>query len=224
MMPSLKDEIDKVFDLLDHWRNLPDYQLERRADIYFAIYLNKILEGSLGCQVVKVIPEFPVWKGTINPEIKSNHSLKIDYMVICKDKTLFVELKTDDLSRRTEQDENLKKAQEVNIKNLIDGLLQINQNTKSNKKYLNLLNEFKEIAWLKEENEVWENSSQDTDIEIIYIQPTIKEKNKEEDKKYKTRTISFEEIANILVEINSDLSKRFAESLRKWTKGPGVTK
>jgi len=33
--------INELFDLLDDWRNLPSYQLERRADIFFAIHLEK---------------------------------------------------------------------------------------------------------------------------------------------------------------------------------------
>jgi len=36
--------INKLFDLMDDWRNLPAYQLERRADIFFAIHLEEIIE------------------------------------------------------------------------------------------------------------------------------------------------------------------------------------
>jgi len=35
--------IDELFDKLDEWRSLPAYQLERRADIFFAIYLKDII-------------------------------------------------------------------------------------------------------------------------------------------------------------------------------------
>jgi len=35
-------KIEKLFDLLDDWRRLPAYQLERRADIIFAVHLEKI--------------------------------------------------------------------------------------------------------------------------------------------------------------------------------------
>ena len=34
---------EDVFELLDDWRHLPAYQLERRADIYFAMYLPELL-------------------------------------------------------------------------------------------------------------------------------------------------------------------------------------
>jgi hypothetical protein len=32
-------QIDTLFDRMDAWRHLPNYQLERRADIFFAMYL-----------------------------------------------------------------------------------------------------------------------------------------------------------------------------------------
>jgi len=37
--------IDKLFNQLDDWRHLPAYQLERRADIFFAIYLIDIFKS-----------------------------------------------------------------------------------------------------------------------------------------------------------------------------------
>ena len=36
--------IERVFKLLDNWRHLPDYQLERRADIFFALFLPEVLK------------------------------------------------------------------------------------------------------------------------------------------------------------------------------------
>lgn len=39
---------ERLFDLLDDWRNLPSYQLERRADIFFALHLEIIIKKALG--------------------------------------------------------------------------------------------------------------------------------------------------------------------------------
>ena len=36
--------IDRIFDLLDGWRHLPAYQLERRADIFFGLFLPDVLD------------------------------------------------------------------------------------------------------------------------------------------------------------------------------------
>ncbi len=36
---STVDPLDIIFRHLDHWRHLPSYQLERRADVFFSVYL-----------------------------------------------------------------------------------------------------------------------------------------------------------------------------------------
>ena len=52
--------IDPVFDLLDRWRHLPAYQLERRADVYFALYLPEVLEAVTGTPIdPRLVPELP---------------------------------------------------------------------------------------------------------------------------------------------------------------------
>ena len=81
---------EKIFGTLDNWRQLPEYQLERRVDIYFAIYLKKILNRCLKEKIELVIPEFPIW------ENKDNYRpWYIDYMCLSNEKVYFVELKTD---------------------------------------------------------------------------------------------------------------------------------
>ena len=37
------EQINKVFNNLNNFRKFSDYQLERRADIYFQIYLEEVL-------------------------------------------------------------------------------------------------------------------------------------------------------------------------------------
>ena len=56
--------IDQLFDRLDDWRNLPAYQLERRSDIFFSLYLKDIIQSNYQQKVEHIIPEFPV-KGVI---------------------------------------------------------------------------------------------------------------------------------------------------------------
>ena len=36
--------IDRLFDRMDRWRHLPSYQLERRADLFFSLYLPEVLQ------------------------------------------------------------------------------------------------------------------------------------------------------------------------------------
>jgi hypothetical protein len=80
-------DVSDVFDLLDRWRHFPAYQLERRADIFFALYLPGIVEHALGVAVDPwVIPEFPIRKEY------SRRSTKVDYFLLSEDRSsaLFV--------------------------------------------------------------------------------------------------------------------------------------
>ena len=110
-----------IFELLDKWRHLPDYQLERRADIYFALFLPDVLEARYGpCEI---IPEFPLRLGTLWPKGSrtllpdkkrkwQNLSVKVDYVAFTKDPqaVYFVELKTDLKSLKDDQNAYLKRA------------------------------------------------------------------------------------------------------------------
>ena len=62
---KMEQLITKLFDTLDDWRNLPAYQLERRADIFFAIYLEEIIQAKFNINIEFIIPEFPVRIGNI---------------------------------------------------------------------------------------------------------------------------------------------------------------
>ena len=51
--------ISKIFDTLDDWRQLPAYQLERRADIFFGIYLEEILNENSEVEFLMLFQNFP---------------------------------------------------------------------------------------------------------------------------------------------------------------------
>jgi len=207
--------IDNLFNLLDDWRHLPAYQLERRSDIFFAIYLSDILKSKFHQDIEYLIPEFPVRIATIyrhgtfpNP----NLSFKIDYVAVCNKtrKVYLIELKTDDGSRREKQDKYLNGAKDINIPDLIDGVLEIYKVTNSKKKYENLLSHLSEIGWVN--MQTLKNTSSIYDIEIIYLQPNSDNSDK--------TIISFEEIANILEDKQDELSKRFIKSIKEWKTNP----
>ena len=69
-----------VFSLLDQWRHLPAYQLERRADIFFGLFLPHVLDDYLRPSELAVdtrlIPEFPL------RQQGSNRSDKADYFAL----------------------------------------------------------------------------------------------------------------------------------------------
>ena len=113
--------IKTVFDSLDHWKQLPSYQLERRADIFFSLYLPEILENALDTPISStIVPEFPV------KQPQTNRSDKVDYLAVTADgRTLvFVELKTDDNSLRRTQFEYLIRAASRPPKQILEDLQQ----------------------------------------------------------------------------------------------------
>ena len=56
--------IGDIFGLLDKWRHFPTYQLERRADIFFALFLPEVLSNHFKRLEIEInpmiIPEFPI--------------------------------------------------------------------------------------------------------------------------------------------------------------------
>ena len=209
--------VDELFDRLDKWRHLPAYQLERRADIFFAIYLNDIIKGKFKEEIQYIIPEFPVRLGNVysNKTLNNpNLSFKIDYVAISNKakKVFLIELKTDNSSRREKQDWYLERAKENNINNLISGVLDICKATSSKKKYANLISLLAEIGWVDPGK--MKNKSHDYDIEIVYIQPTDDEKGK--------TVIKFEDIVSYLSYRKDNLTQRFIKSLAEWSSNPNI--
>ena len=92
------DTLRAVFSNLDRWRHLPAYQLERRADIFFSVYLAHVLERYVGTAVdPRIVPEFPIKRDLIWPDQSTHLSVKVDYVLFAKDRSraYFIELKTD---------------------------------------------------------------------------------------------------------------------------------
>lgn len=65
-------KIVELFEKLDEWRFLPSYQLERRSDIFFALYLDVIFKELENEIIIEIIPEFPIRKGVLFPELTEN--------------------------------------------------------------------------------------------------------------------------------------------------------
>jgi len=210
------NKINELFDLLDKWRYFPAYQLERRADIFFAIFLKQIIQNKYNLSIDTVIPEFPVRVGAII-EKEINKSFKIDYVAVNqKMKQVFlVELKTDLLSRREKQDWYLKRAQEINIHGLVDGLIKIFHATNQKSKYMYLLNDIESLGWIEMSGNTIKNTSERYDVKMLYIQP---EKHPEE----ASDVVTFDDIISVIKTNTDALSIRFAESLERWKVNPNI--
>ena len=209
---SVPEDIRKMFDTLDCWRHLPAYQLERRVDIFFAIYLPYVLKV---CCKVKIkeylVPEFPIKQDS------SNLSDKADYLAISEDgrRVFLIELKTDMKSRNDEQDGAYERAKNMRLRRLVDGIIDIRHNTEQWQKYDNLLHLLAELDLVRIEKhqrkivERYKNmvGNPGPCIEVIYIQPKpCPAKN----------VITFRQFADA-IEGHGEIAALFAGYLRCWT-------
>lgn len=214
------NEIEQIFKLLRNWYKLPKYQLERRLDIFFVLYLPDILSNLKGIHIKSydnILPEFPIKKD------KNCASNNADYAILVNDndkiKLKLVELKTDINSikkkNQIEYYKNIKSFQHI-----LSGIIEIENKTKSKDKYCYLLEKLAKFKVIKEnENEKprWSvvNNKINDDIDILYIVPKktegiIKELNgviKEEN------IITFENIIDVLNKKDDVISKQFCNLL-----------
>ena len=233
--------VSDLFGLLDQWRHLPAYQLERRADIFFALFLPEVLEAHFRRDYPaikidpRIIPEFPLRHGTLGTNTGNggkNQSVKVDYAVFSKDsprKMFLVELKTDSGSRRDKQDEYLEQAKNTGLWKLVDGIIDIytTPSLKSRQKYVHLLKILRELRLVKFCDTLYEKAfpeikpgvmsinvenSVESDTEIqIVYVQPIAEGHNE---------IGFQEFADC-VEERDGIGKEFACYLREWTNPAG---
>ncbi len=215
--------IDKIFSRLNDWRNLPAYQLERRADIFFAVYLEKIFKEYFPEDLEDIIPEFPVRIGTIYPdpelapepvpERNINRSDKIDYCVFTKSgKIYLVELKTDNASISKEQLIYYYASIKKGFKEIINGIFQLCDTTHSRAKYAYLLNKLMNLGAVKK----IDNKPVATNKYCFYEKPVFIKPTKKEGDPSGIEIIDFDRIIEIISKENDDVSKQFVESLKEW--------
>ena len=218
-----KKNIKDLFDRMDDWRHLPKYQLERRADLFFALYLKDVLEIKGFDIEDKIIPEFPVRKALILGEDHQhkNYSYNIDYVAISRDgkKAILIELKTDLGSKRKKQDDYLTIAVNVGLNRLLEETLKICEATKAKEKYYNLLKLLESlglITGLEEKKNMIANykaainnirvTNNIEETLLFYIQPSCE----------KSININFKDYIDVLEDYDDCISKSFKASLKKW--------
>jgi hypothetical protein len=222
------DPIAQLFERLDAWRHLPDYQLERRADVFFSLYLSQALEAKLGFPISpELAPEFPVRIGTIYRDTPTNSSKKVDYLAMSADgrRPILVELKTDRASRSVVQDEYLLRARAVGLPALLEGLLDIFRATSAKQKYFYLLSQLQQMGLLEIPSALTQImtgpslrgvtaasrglrvvSSALAPPEIVYVQPHGDGPG----------VLGFHLFADVVDRHGDPVSHRFAASLREW--------
>lgn len=211
-MRNEQELINEIFDRLDEWRNFPAYLLEGRTDIFFGIYLPNIIKHKYGSTVDTIIPEFPIKAGSIfnADHVQSTHPLKVDFLAICESEKLvyMISLKTDVNTLRPLQYNHLSRAKQHTIKDIVDGILDIQQASMLKKKYNNLLHKLHEVGWLDES--LTKNTAGQYDIKLVYIQPT--------DNSGLNEVITFDNIIEYLAEKDDFFTRRFCQSLSSWAK------
>lgn len=210
--------IERVFDRLDRWRCLPDYQLERRADLFFSLYVPEILEDRLHRPFrSSVVPEFPI------KQEDSNRSDKADYLGISSefDQLVLVELKTDRNSVRSPQFEYLIRGARKDARTLLRDLDDIRSASRFTTKYDCLLDELEQLGLTtKAAEQIGANHP------VVLIAPDQDFRNREPvEQKFKDaevpfHVVDFEIVRRVVVQHHDPISQRFAESLRLWLEKP----
>lgn len=227
--------IERTFELLDKWRHLPKFQLERASGVFFALYLPEVLGRCLDISINPLlVPEFPIKKALLHGG-KDNHSINVDYLAVQKQKdgglpknAFLVELKTDKDSIDESQLCDLRKAESRGLECLVQGVIDICcSSTGQRRKYVHLLkllscldlvgydnalfppkSGFRKLLKSKvEETKAW------PDLKLVYVAPN-KTKLLEE---CKVDTIDFNCFADAVENGDPDgIRHTFADHLRRW--------
>ena len=200
--------IEMMLKNLDDWRNLPKYQMERRVDLFFGLFIRQIVAAHTGMQIQSVIiPEFP-----FKHNETTRHTINFDYVLFSENgKVMYVlELKTDANSVDDDQLNNLHNASEKSLLEIIQGIEIVKSKTKDKNKYAYLLHKLKS-AFIDS-----------PEIVLMYLTPTLSDSNR---KKVLTvveerHIITFARTAELLEKTGGAVECRFAEFLRKWENAP----
>ena len=227
------EPLETVFAMLDQWRHFPAYQLERRADIFFAAYLHEVMVGETGIKLrPTIIPELPLKRDLIWPERPSNQSVKVDNTLFADDLStvLLVELKTDAASRRDKQDLYLERARGLGFKRIVEGIREIVLATSAHQKYNHLVVALSELGFLSVPPDLHDllyprprpglskrlAAIEVTDInpivEVHYIQPLRTDDD---------LCVDFETFASYVEDHDDPMSKLFAHHLLRWVDAAG---
>lgn len=209
--------IEKIFTNLKNWSDLPSYQLERRLDIFFSIYLEEIISIKFPLEkiikadgaLVGIVPELPIIRGNIGHQESMNRSFKVDYAIFCESgKVFLVELKTDNSSTRDNQFDYYLESIKEGLEAILDGIriLQSKTAPKTRRKYEHLNNELLKIG-------VWNEDNQIDPKFYFHEKPILIIPNK--DNKYvdKTEQIDFDEIRSVLNGYDDEVSIQFSTFL-----------
>ncbi len=220
-----QSRLAKLFENLDRWRHLPNYQLERRADAFFALYLQGLVEEKVGRSLSPtIVPELPILCSLVWKEREGMKSVKADYLLLAEDRSeaYLVELKTDAGSRWDQQDDYLRLACDCGLRKVIEGVIAIAKASASRRKYANLLQLLASAGLVRVPasgavSNAWFASAEVLDcppvLRRIYIQPSGGAEGEE--------VISFADVKKHVAQFDDEFSTLFARHLEQWAQKPG---
>ena len=156
-----------------------------------------------------------------------NLSDRIDYLVASDDKMVYVELKTDNHSIRTEQALYLHKNQQKKLSEVFSDIISIYETTTARAKYRHLIEkldrwiEYTDARLVKGRCRLKEDAiAKIRSVEVVYILPTLQPIRSEQ---YEHRSIGFKtliEMLNLPRYDDDPIARRFAEALTVWAEHP----
>lgn len=201
----------QYFEMMSDWKRLPAYKAEPRVDSLIGFYLKDIISEHCNETIIGIVPELPIRLGTVKPDLNgtiyADRSYKVDfYLLASSGINYLVEFKTDSGSRREKQDLYLQQAKAVNMEALVRGISQIAKVSSYKNKYNHLLGKLEDLK-LIDNNHTFIGKS--ADVEIIYVQPHITEKD---------NCICFKDIADWMRKKygDSEFELELANTLEKW--------
>ncbi|NMC75086.1 MAG: hypothetical protein GYA56_12150 [Geobacteraceae bacterium] len=217
------EAVESILKNLDTWRHLPKYQLERRADMFFGLFVRDIVALHLNVALHRtVIPEFPF------KNIRDrNTTVNFDYVLFSEDlRTAYIlELKTDAGSVDDEQLGYLAQARGTKFSALLTGICDVAGKSSQDSKYRYL---FRTLECLKLINS-GRNMGDCTieDVAILFLSPRLDGKSYDKVRKIldpcgndDKNIISFGEAADLLDRKGGEMECHFAAYLRKWERYP----
>ena len=155
---TLDESLTELFAQIARFGAFPKYSLERRVDLFLALFLEEFLSDAYKAPVRIIAPEFPLKKES------NNQSTNVDYLLRRDGEHpawLFLELKTAVDSFRDPQLETYLKARAAGMQALLRDLRTIQRASDHRDKYEHLL----QVV----EREV----PVEVECEVIYLSPVL---------------------------------------------------
>lgn len=214
------EAIETMLRHLDDWRHLPKYQLERRADLFFGLFIRQIVAAHFGDNIHNiVIPEFPFKRND-----KTNHTVNFDYVLFSSNCTTvyILELKTD--SNSVDDDQLCYLNEAVNFYDILNGISAVISKTQHKEKYhhleskiMTVMNDYSDHKTCKIKD--LRADAAYPEVRILYLSPELDDDKFEKVLtvvKNKENIISFSRAAELLEMTGGAVECHFASYLRRW--------